>query len=113
MGHLGGLVSRYLVGVVVFVSVELFRGDATFWPALITAALVMGFILGGNLLMGRLTRSDSGRFLLFAFSTLFVFAVGAMIWRGFSWLLFSLATAGLLVGFGLYWITRQELYGDH
>ena len=64
MGHLGGLASRFLVGVVVFASVELFRGDATFWPALITAAIVMGLVLGCSLWMRRLTRSDSGRFLL-------------------------------------------------
>jgi hypothetical protein len=106
-GHLGSVASRYLVGVVVFGSVELFRGDATFWPALITAALLMGFVLGGSLLMGRRTRADSGRFLLFASSTLFVFGMGAMIWRGFNWLLFALAIVVLLVGLGSYWATRQ------
>jgi hypothetical protein len=105
----GGLASRYLVGVVLFASVELFRDDATFWPALITAAILMGLVLGSSLWMGRQTRSDSGRFLLFAFSSLFVFAMGAMIWRGFNWLLSALAMAGLLVGFVLYWFTRQEL----
>jgi hypothetical protein len=106
--RLRGLASTYLVGVVLFVSVALLRGDDTFWSALITGAIVIGLGLGGSLWASRMTRSDSGRFLLFAFSILFATAMGAMIWRGFNWLLFTIATAGLLVGFGGYWLSRQE-----
>jgi hypothetical protein len=106
--RLWGLASTYLVGVVVFVSVALLRGDDTFWSALITGAIVIGFILGGSLWAGRMTRSDSGKFLLFAFSILFASVMGVMIWRGFNWLPFTIASAGLLVGFGGYWLSRQE-----
>ena len=55
-----------------------------------------------------MTRSDSGRYLLGCFSIMFIFVIAVMIWRGFDWFLFTLATAGLLVGFGFYWFTRQE-----
>jgi hypothetical protein len=55
-----------------------------------------------------MTRSDSGRYLLACFSVLFIFVIAAMIWRGFDWFLFTLATVGLFVGFGLYRISRRE-----
>jgi len=105
--RLWGLAGSYLVGVVVFVSVALLRGDETFWSALVKGAIGIGSILGGSIWAGRMTRSDSGKFLLFAFSVLFAAAMGVMIWRGFNWLLFTIAAAGLLVGFGGYWLSRK------
>jgi len=108
-GRLWRLAIVYLVGVAIFVSVGSLRGDQTsFWTDLIQGAIVIGVILGGSVWTDRMTRSDSGKALLFAFSILFASTMGAMIWRGFNWLLFTIATAGLLVGFGGYWLSRQE-----
>ena len=57
-----------------------------------------------------MTRSDRGKFLLFLFSTLFVSIISASFWRGFDWLLVTVATLGLLVGLGFYWISRIDPY---
>jgi FtsH-binding integral membrane protein len=107
--RLGGLAATYILGVAAFVSVALLRGDDTLWSALITGAIVIGLVLGVSLWVGRMTRSDQGKLLLVVFSTLFAVSVGVMLWRGFfNWSLFTLAIAGLFVGLGGYWVTRQE-----
>jgi len=104
-----GLAATYLVGVAAFASVALLRGDDTLWSALATGAIVMGLSLGVSLWVGRMTRSDQGKLLLFGFSTPFVLSMGAMLWRdSFNWSLFTLAVAGLSFGLGGYWVTRQE-----
>ena len=55
-----------------------------------------------------MTGSDRGKFSLLLFSTLFVSVIAVSFWRGFDWLLLTVATGGLLVGLGLYWISRSN-----